>query len=187
MTTRSPHPCSTRGFCGRNKPSRPFLLHTRRRSAWKQWKWLSANDLWMPSIQKQEWTPQPARNWVFPSKILHVEKVLWLNHGFLEGDDTDSHIDTLARFATPIQLHTSNAPIRRTFTMTLCKKWSVSCNNLQTKTGNHSGWFLFLFLMQFMMKTENACRPPMPIFYLWTKQSFFLFIKWSKMQKLLQP
>ncbi|WP_423129983.1 agmatine deiminase family protein [Gaoshiqia sp. Z1-71] len=25
-------------------------------------------------------------------------KVLWLDHGFLEGDDTDSHIDTLARF-----------------------------------------------------------------------------------------
>ncbi|HKJ43330.1 MAG TPA: agmatine deiminase family protein [Sunxiuqinia sp.] len=31
-------------------------------------------------------------------KTLNVEKILWLNHGFLEGDDTDSHIDTLARF-----------------------------------------------------------------------------------------
>lgn len=29
---------------------------------------------------------------------LQVEKILWLNHGFLLGDDTDSHIDTLARF-----------------------------------------------------------------------------------------
>lgn len=29
---------------------------------------------------------------------LHAEKLLWLNHGFLAGDDTDSHIDTLARF-----------------------------------------------------------------------------------------
>ncbi|NCB07801.1 MAG: agmatine deiminase family protein, partial [Bacteroidia bacterium] len=27
-----------------------------------------------------------------------AEKVLWLNHGYLAGDDTDSHIDTLARF-----------------------------------------------------------------------------------------
>ena len=28
----------------------------------------------------------------------HAQNVLWLDHGFLEGDDTDSHIDTLARF-----------------------------------------------------------------------------------------
>ncbi|EJW99783.1 peptidyl-arginine deiminase family protein [gut metagenome] len=27
----------------------------------------------------------------------HVEQVLWLDHGYLAGDDTDSHIDTLAR------------------------------------------------------------------------------------------
>lgn len=30
---------------------------------------------------------------------LGVNRVLWLDHGALEGDDTDSHIDTLARFA----------------------------------------------------------------------------------------
>ncbi len=28
---------------------------------------------------------------------LHSKRVLWLNNGFLQGDDTDSHIDTLAR------------------------------------------------------------------------------------------
>lgn len=28
---------------------------------------------------------------------LGVERILWLNHGYLAGDDTDSHIDTLAR------------------------------------------------------------------------------------------
>ena len=30
---------------------------------------------------------------------LHASRVLWLDHGYLEGDDTDAHIDTLARFA----------------------------------------------------------------------------------------
>ncbi|HEX7048235.1 MAG TPA: agmatine deiminase family protein [Gammaproteobacteria bacterium] len=30
---------------------------------------------------------------------LGADRVLWLDHGHLEGDDTDSHIDTLARFA----------------------------------------------------------------------------------------
>ncbi len=30
---------------------------------------------------------------------LHAKRVLWLDAGYLEGDDTDAHIDTLARFA----------------------------------------------------------------------------------------
>ena len=30
---------------------------------------------------------------------LSQQRVLWLDHGYLEGDDTDAHIDTLARFA----------------------------------------------------------------------------------------
>lgn len=34
-------------------------------------------------------------------EMFHAEKVIWLDHGFLEGDDTDSHIDTLARFCAP--------------------------------------------------------------------------------------
>lgn len=29
---------------------------------------------------------------------LGVERILWLEHGYLAGDDTDSHVDTLARF-----------------------------------------------------------------------------------------
>lgn len=30
---------------------------------------------------------------------LNADRVLWLDYGYLEGDDTDAHIDTLARFA----------------------------------------------------------------------------------------
>jgi agmatine/peptidylarginine deiminase len=33
------------------------------------------------------------------SDWLAQQRVLWLDHGYLEGDDTDAHIDTLARFA----------------------------------------------------------------------------------------
>jgi len=32
------------------------------------------------------------------SMIFGAKRILWLNHGYLAGDDTDSHIDTLARF-----------------------------------------------------------------------------------------
>lgn len=42
---------------------------------------------------------------------LGVERVLWLANGHLEGDDTDAHIDTLARFADPqsiIYMHCDN-------------------------------------------------------------------------------
>lgn len=31
--------------------------------------------------------------------IFRSQQILWVNHGYLAGDDTDSHIDTLARFA----------------------------------------------------------------------------------------
>ncbi len=32
---------------------------------------------------------------------LGLHRILWLDHGYLAGDDTDSHIDTLARFCSP--------------------------------------------------------------------------------------
>jgi len=34
-------------------------------------------------------------------QLLGVERILWLEHGWLAGDDTDSHIDMLARFCDP--------------------------------------------------------------------------------------
>ena len=35
---------------------------------------------------------------VYLKKVFNVSKILWLNHGEMSGDDTDGHIDTLARF-----------------------------------------------------------------------------------------
>lgn len=37
-------------------------------------------------------------------KILGAKKILWLNSGYLKGDDTDSHIDTLVRFISPSKI-----------------------------------------------------------------------------------
>ena len=45
-----------------------------------------------PDASREELTAQL-------SAWLHQVRVLWLDHGALEGDDTDAHIDTLARFA----------------------------------------------------------------------------------------
>lgn len=44
-----------------------------------------------PGLDKQQ-LEQELSEW------LGLNRVLWLAHGHLEGDDTDSHIDTLARF-----------------------------------------------------------------------------------------
>ena len=33
--------------------------------------------------------------------LFGLKKIIWLEHGFIKGDDTDSHIDTLARFISP--------------------------------------------------------------------------------------
>ncbi len=33
--------------------------------------------------------------------LFGLDRVLWLHHGYLAGDDTDAHIDTLARFCDP--------------------------------------------------------------------------------------
>lgn len=34
-------------------------------------------------------------------QVFGVNRILWLDHGYLAGDDTDSHIDTLARLCNP--------------------------------------------------------------------------------------
>jgi agmatine/peptidylarginine deiminase len=47
-----------------------------------------------PSVGRDEITTR-LQGW------LRQERTLWLDHGYLEGDDTDAHIDTLARFAAP--------------------------------------------------------------------------------------
>ena len=58
---------------------------------------------------------------------LHQDRVLWLDHGYLEGDDTDAHIDTLARFASAGQRSSTRpattAAIRTTPN---CRRWATN-------------------------------------------------------------
>lgn len=44
-----------------------------------------------PSLQRQDMEKILREN-------LGIDRILWVDHGYLAGDDTDSHIDTLARF-----------------------------------------------------------------------------------------
>ncbi len=47
------------------------------------------------------------------ASLIGAKRVLWLNHGYLAGDDTDSHIDTLARICpnNTIVYQACNSPL----------------------------------------------------------------------------
>jgi agmatine/peptidylarginine deiminase len=49
------------------------------------------------SVNRNEYKSQAEIDDYF-RMLFGVKRMLWLNHGYLAGDDTDSHIDTLARF-----------------------------------------------------------------------------------------
>jgi len=69
-------------------------------------------------------------------KYLGVERVLWLEHGYLAGDDTDSHIDTLARFVNPetiMYVNCSDKSDSHYEELTLMK---AELEELRTKSGN---------------------------------------------------
>lgn len=42
--------------------------------------------------------------------LLGIDRFLWLDHGNISGDDTDGHVDTLARFCTPDTIVHATAP-----------------------------------------------------------------------------
>jgi agmatine deiminase len=51
----------------------------------------------MLNVNRNGETTAPEAEFVL-REHLGAQRVLWVNHGHLEGDDTDGHIDTLARF-----------------------------------------------------------------------------------------
>ncbi len=51
------------------------------------------------SVQNPNRNPDPSAAEAVLRRHLGIKRFLWLDHGELAGDDTDGHIDTLARFA----------------------------------------------------------------------------------------
>lgn len=63
---------------------------------------------------------------------LGAKKVLWLGHGYLEGDDTDSHIDTLARFApgnTILYVHSNGSLDEQDMSLKLMEEELLAMTN----------------------------------------------------------
>lgn len=53
------------------------------------------------SIRNPSRNSDPDQAETILAEHLGFKRFLWLDHGHLEGDDTDAHIDTLARFCSP--------------------------------------------------------------------------------------
>jgi len=75
-------------------------------------------------------------------EIFGMQKVLYLNHGYLAGDDTDSHIDTLVRFINPTTL------------------MYVQCNNTQDQ--HYKELHAMEQELQHLAHTHNLSLIPLP-------------------------
>lgn len=53
----------------------------------------------LTSSRNEGWTKEQIDNEL--SKQFNIQQIHWLHQGSLQGDDTDAHIDTLARFISP--------------------------------------------------------------------------------------
>lgn len=73
----------------------------------------------------------------FLSDKMGIDHFLWLDYGFLEGDDTDSHIDTLARFCNPETICYVAPPERGDRHFAELVKMEKQLQSFRSKSGEH--------------------------------------------------
>ena len=122
---------------------------------------LTTSECLLSPNRNGEWTRPVIEEYL--KRTFGLQRILWLDHGYLAGDDTDSHIDTLARFADEDTI-TYNAPIRKTSTTMHCIKWKHSFKPSQRSAGNRIICFPYPCPKPFTMKTESVYRQLMPTF-----------------------
>ena len=69
------------------------------------------------------------------TELLGVNHFLWLDHGYLAGDDTDSHIDTLVRFAPNDSLVYVSCPDRNDEHFQALEAMAKQLQTFTTKSG----------------------------------------------------
>ena len=70
------------------------------------------------------------------SKRLGIKRFLWLRNGYLRGDDTDSHIDTLARFCNATTIAYIKCDDKNDEHYEALKKMEAELKSFRTRDGN---------------------------------------------------
>ena len=103
----------------------------------------------------------------FPKDSLGVKQVVWLGEGIV-GDDTDGHIDDIARFVSAHKIVCVLEADPKDETMAVCATITSGCNAPRIKTERNSKSSRCLVPRRSIMKAR-ACLPATLIFTLPTK------------------
>lgn len=92
------------------------------------------------------------------AETLGASKINMLNHGYLEGDDTDGHIDTLARFLSPTTIAYVSCDDENDVHYHELKKMEMELQSLTDKHGNK--YNLVSLPLPKPIFDSNQCRLP---------------------------